>query len=514
VDAPLLDLTAVAALREDLAGFTVDAVTDLLGPVAHAALGREQPVPARQVLAAVAAGDPGGTLATLTTAFVLGTPVPRRSTDAALPRLGADGAIRLGLLAAAGAGPDDELRPLVDLRPYAAFDALGAADWWVVSDLGEAASGGPLREDHVLGIGGASTTLARCAIRRPVQRALDLGTGCGVQALHTGRHAAELTGTDLSARALAFAAFTLALNGQPARLLQGDLLSPVAGEQFDLVVSNPPFVITPRRPGVPAYRYRDGGRSGDDVVRELITGLGPVLAPGGTAQLLGNWEHHRGEAWDERVGGWLDASGLDGWVVQRDVQDPAEYAELWIRDGGRPDPARYDALYSAWLGDFAARGVEAVGFGLIVLRRPPAAGSRCRLRRLEELRGPVDRPLGEHLAGCLQAHDWLAGTDDAALLAARPVVAPDVTEERHHRPGQEHPEVVLLRQGGGFGRTVRADTALAGLVGACDGELTVGQITGALAQLLEVPVAQLEAAVLPGVRMLTADGMLIPPAVN
>ena len=192
MDVPLTEPHAVEALRDDLAGFTVDAVTELLGPVAHAALGREQPVPALAVLSAVAAAaGPSQPLATLVTALVVGRPVSRRGLDAALPRLGTDGAQRLGLVEAAGAGPDDELRPLLDLRPYAAVDAIGTADSWVASDLDELATGAPLRLDHVLGVGGASMTPARCAVRRGVGRVLDLGMGCGVQALHASRHAAR-----------------------------------------------------------------------------------------------------------------------------------------------------------------------------------------------------------------------------------------------------------------------------------------------------------------------------------
>jgi methylase of polypeptide subunit release factors len=129
---------------------------------------------------------------------------------------------------------------------------------------------------------------------------------------------------------------------------------PVAGERFDLVISNPPFVITPRAADLPGYEYRDAGRVGDALVRELVTGVGDVLVPGGVAQFLGNWEHRRGQPWQDRVGAWLDASGLDGWVLQREVQDPAGYAELWLRDGGRPEQARYRAAYRAWLEDFAA----------------------------------------------------------------------------------------------------------------------------------------------------------------
>ena len=525
-DVPVPDPALLDALRADLDGWTVDAVADLVGPVAHAALGREQVVP---VLRATHGRDePAAVLLRL---FVLGRETTRGVLDRALPRTGAAGAQRLGLVETAGEGVDDAVRARVDLRPYAAVDAAGTADWWVVSDLGELATGRALREDHVLGVGGASTMLARCTPRRPAGRVLDLGTGCGVQALHAARHAGAVVATDVSRRALAMARFTWRLNGgadDALDLRDGSLLDPVAGERFDLVVSNPPFVITPRGDAVPAYEYRDGGLEGDEIVRRLVTGVGDVLAPGGTAVMLGNWEHRAGEPWTQRVAGWLDdvPGDLDVHVVQREVQDPAEYAELWIRDGGTTSGPDFDALYAAWLDDFDRRDVEAVGFGLVVVRRaddaaPPLGGRttarttarttpRTVLRRVEDLHGPLDAPLGEHLAAVLDAHARLAVTDDAALAAARLRVAPDVSEERHHRPGEEHPSVVLLRQGGGFGRSVRAGTALAGLVGACDGDLPVGVVVAALADLLDVPAADLAAEVLPDVRGLVLDGFLVP----
>lgn len=495
---PLLD-----ALRDDLAPFTVDAVEESLGPVAAAALHREQAVPALR------ATDPADPLGALVRLFLLGAGAPRASVDAALPRVGCDGAERLGLVVAAGAGPDDEVRAHVDLRPYSARDAAGRVDWWIASDPGEVATGRALRPDHVLGVGGASTTLAQVTVRDPRRRTLDLGTGCGIQALHAARHSDAVVATDVSRRALAYTTFNAALAGTALDVRHGSMLDPVREESFDLVVSNPPFVITPRT-GVATYEYRDAGRSGDDVVRDLVVGVGSVLAPGGVAQLLGNWEHRRGQDWRERVGEWLDASGLDGWVVQREVQDPAEYAETWLRDGGTTaerDPAGWAAAYAAWLDDFAARDVEAVGFGMVLLRRPEAGAPT--FRRLEELTAPVHQPLGAHLSRVLAAHDLLARHDDDALAAMHLTVAPDVTEERHLVPGAPDPTVVLLRQGDGFGRAVRAGTALAGLVGACDGELSVGQIVGGVAVLFDAPVSQLRAELLPQVRDLVRDGLLV-----
>jgi hypothetical protein len=286
------------------------------------------------------------------------------------------------------------------------------------------------------------------------------------------------------------------------------------------VVSNPPFVITPRtgRQGsgpasrsadLPAYSYRDGGLDGDEVVQRLVEGVGSVLAPGGTAVLLGNWEHRRGRPWRERVGEWLDASGLHGWVVQREVQDPAEYAETWARDGGHhPGSQEYSTMYAGWLDDFAQRDVEAIGFGVIALRQPADPGGAQRVRRIEEQAGPVAHSLGATVSGVLAAEEWLLETADDELLAARLTVAGDVTEERSGAPGAPDPAVIMLRQGGGLQRSVLADTALAGVVGACDGELPLGLLVDSVAQLLEADGPALRQRVVPAVRRLVADGFL------
>lgn len=499
-------------LRADLGdGFTAEHVEAVLGPMARAALGREQAVPALRDTAG--RGEPAAVLVRL---FVLGAPVRRAELDRALPRAGTDGGLALGLVEAAGGAPDDEVRPLVDLQPCVVDDALGRAEWWLASDPGELATGRRLRPDHVLGVGGASLTLAGATMRGPRRRVLDLGTGCGIQALLATRHSGAVVATDVAQRALAYAAFNAALAGVVLDLREGSMLEPVRGDGvFDLVVSNPPFVITPRGgSGVgeqgERYVYRDGGASGDDVVRDLVVGVGGVLAPGGVAQLLGNWEHRRGQDWRERVGEWVDRAGLDAWVVQREVQDPAEYAETWLRDGGTSadrDPSAWRAGVDAWLDDFATRDVEAVGFGLLVLRRP--ARGVPTLRRLEEQTGPAHHPLGAHLAEALAAHDWLAVADDAELAGTRLVPAPDVVEDRHHTPGEAEPTVIRLRQNSGFGRAVPVSPTVAALVGALDGQFAVGQVLAAMTALLDLPAELVTAEVMGPLRDLVRDGLLV-----
>lgn len=496
---PRADADLISLLRADLlaAGYTVDGVAALLGPLASAALDREQTLPAQRVTAAS-----GAPIATLVRLFTLGDAVDGEEAGAALPTLGMAGAEHLGLVVQQGPG----VVATCDLRPYGDEDH----EWWVASDLSELATRQPLREDHVLGIGGASTTLASWTPRPRVARALDLGTGCGVQALHLGAHADEITVTDISRRALAFAAFNALLNEVHWHARAGSLLDPLAGQRFELIVSNPPFVITPRGAGVPQFEYRDGGAAGDDIVAGLVRSIGDHLEPGGIAQFLGNWEIVGDADWRDRVRGWVAGTGLDAWVVQREVQDPAQYAETWARDGGHHSAtAEFAAMYAAWLDDFASRGVTSIGFGVITLQRP--ATDREPFVDLVEATGRVATPMGPHVLAGLCARTWLAESSEDDLLDTAWRYADDVTEERHGRPGAPDPSVILLRQGGGLGRAIRLDTATAALASVCDGTLTARQALGAIASLLDLDDDELVQDVLPFLRDCVADGLLLAP---
>lgn len=491
---PDSSLSRALAADLDAADFRSEPLRSLWGEEADDALGRGLREPILRAL-----GSRDDVLPTLGRLWVLGMPQPQHAVDRALPGVGVAGAVALGLVRVDG----ESVHPEALIRPQSFVDADGVGEWWIASDLDEIALGTALPADHVLGVGGASRTLAELIIPVPVERALDLGTGCGIQALLVSRHAVRVVATDISARALAYAELNAQLNGvHNIEFRLGSLFEPVAGERFDLVVSNPPFVITPRATGVPEYEYRDGGLVGDALVEEFLRRAPAHLGPGGIAQLLGNWESRAGARGLDRVRSWVD-DDLDAWVIQREELTPLGYAELWIRDGGAlPRDADFTRLLTAWLDDFADRGVTAVGFGYILLRRP-APGAAV-LRRFESISQPVSN-LGRALGAGLAAHDALAdGIPD------RLIVAPDVTEARHLMPGEDDPSVIELRQGGGFARTIGVDSALAGFVGACDGELTVGQIVAALSDLFDVPLADLWADIEPRIRRLVIDGLLLP----
>lgn len=487
-------------LRDALvaADFTYDRVVELLGEHAHRALGRNETLPG---LRATTGGTP---LETLTRLFLLQAPVGVAAAEAALPglvdRLGVAGVLEQSVA---------EVRARLDCRPYAADDR----DLWLLSDLTPGLDGQPTRvgSDHVLGISSAATSLAQLTAREPVRRALDLGTGCGVQALHLAAHAERVVATDVNERALWLTRLNAELNEvegvEPRR---GSFYEPVAGERFDLVTTNPPFVISPATGE--RLVYRDSGLPGDQVVEHVVRGLPDVLADGGTGQVLANWMVLRDRPWDERLAGWLDPAH-DAWVVQRELVDLPTYVELWLKDAGHhpatglTSVAEYHQRYDTWLSWLEEQGAEAVGFGWITVR---AGGAGA--HRLEEWPYDVEQPIAPDLTGLLDRTAALRRLDDAALLATRPVTRVDVRQETYGAAGAEDPEEIVLRQQRLLRRARRADTVEAALVGACDGDLGVGQVLDALAQLLDRDAAELRAAYLPVVRELVTEGFLtLPP---
>lgn len=550
--APRLTAKQASLLRADLAqsGWGVESVEALLGPVAAAALQRELRAPALRVVrralvagagaastssdrpslatgaasTSSAANAPQGSdvagykVAVLTALFMLGEPVGADALETALPRTGVAGALAIGLVVPTqSASGEQRYAPAVDLRPHEAEDAHGSVRWWVASDLGELVTGQALAPDHVLGIGRAGLTLAALTPRKPVETALDLGVGCGIQTLYLLRHVRQVVATDISTRALEFTAFNVALAGVDSarvQLRQGNLLEPVAGQRFDLIVSNPPFVITPpsvRQAGLPLMEYRDAG---GPILPVLVRGLEDHLNPDGVAVMLGNWEHREGTSWRTSVNQWIGKS-LDAWIIQREVQDPVEYAAMWLRDGGltpeRSGTAFENAL-AAWQEDFDSRQVSGVGMGYLVFHAPSDAAAPGAVvepwRVLEEVPTSGQGALGEHVAQVIAAHEALRGLDDAQVAALKLHTASGLSKEEALTPTPV-PTAPVIRQAEGFGRVIAVGMPEVALLSASDeGLLTVAQIAAAVASLTSEDPAAVLADMVAATRTFAHTGMV------
>ena len=399
---------------------------------------------------------------------------------------------------------------------------------YLASDFGTLTQSEVLDGDFVLGLGGAGRTLIEITPREAVTTAADIGTGCGIQALALALHADTVIATDISERALEFTRLNAQINGiDNIETRQGSLLEPLRGQTVDLLVTNPPFVITPQA-ARGQFEYRDGGMPGDQLMRSLVRDIPQHLSDGGQAAMLGNWEVGQPDAeagpvaWhkaaqngaasaDEAAVG-TDAAGQTSlMVIEREQLSPTAYAHTWIRDGGVVRASeKWNADTAAWLDDFASRGVEQISFGWVRFKRGAGSEPVVAAHR-------VSGPLGANAAGVAAFLDtrmamleWLAGAEDSEIADTAFVRGSDIVEHRHHTPGSENPSVIEMAQGTGFGQTLTVDTALAAFIGVADGTMTLRTVAVALAALLEVDSDKLTQQLVEQVRDILPLGFVYP----
>jgi methylase of polypeptide subunit release factors len=376
-------------------------------------------------------------------------------------------------------GEDDPLRTLVELflagvrvervRAEAALDLESARALGLIAVEGEHVSApfavvewqallvahdhdrdSSLPADHVTGINNATRTLAALTVRRPVSRALDIGTGSGAQALLAAAHADSVVATDVTERSLRIARLNLELNGLDAvELREGSFFEPVEGERFDLIVSNPPFVVSPDTELV----FRDGGLGRDGVSRLVVTELAGHLEPGGFASTLVCWAHREDGDWSHPLRDWLAGSGCDAFVVRYAVEDALEYALKW---------AAPDAV-ERWLAYYADEGLESFSTGGVVLRRRADAG--------EGWFAPHDAETGPTGAGGEQLLRIFAARDFAGeLLDERLTLVPHLLNERlAWRDGSYRSEQLALALEAGVGLEVELEPGVLPTLFALDG---------------------------------------------
>jgi release factor glutamine methyltransferase len=161
--------------------------------------------------------------------------------------------------------------------------------------------------------------LVELALARKPASVLDLGTGSGAIALAIKRHLpqARVVGVEASMAALAVAARNAVKLGLDVELRHGLWFAPVAAEQFDLVVSNPPYVAE-GDPHLAALRFEPqgalvAGPEGLDSIKEIVKAVGSFLLPGGGLLL----EHGFGQ--EAAVRALLAAAGLESVATWPDL---------------------------------------------------------------------------------------------------------------------------------------------------------------------------------------------------
>ena len=470
------DEAAILELRRllDAAGYTVEGVPRALG--LDGAFTRES----AEIPYYVRLLPPGEPISALVKLFLLDVPVERGDAAAALAPLGLDRAERMGLVASAG----DEVRGLVDLVPRE--ELLVASDRFHDDRL-------PERPDHVYGPTPPTRALASLTVRQPVESALDLGTGSGIQAILAAAHAERVVGVDVNPRALLFARFNAIANGvSNLELREGDLFDPVEGERFDLIVCNPPYLIAPSE----GYVFRDSGIRGDRFCEELVRRVPAYLTEGGLAHVLVSWTPEPGEDPSAAPRRWVEGSGCDAICLRYLAFSPLGHAAQWNRTL-LGDPDAYGEALDRWVGWYREQGIEEIAWGAIVLRRRQGrnwvwAGSP-----------PGERVVraDHHVLRILATQDFLARGPE--LLDERLVAAPDALLGLTFRleGGGGVVDRALLRLDGGLAFEVGVDSPTIEVLRGLDGSRPLRDVLGA--------DDTFAAAALPVVRRLLELGLVV-----
>jgi methylase of polypeptide subunit release factors len=281
--------------------------------------------------------------------------------------------------------------------------------------------------------------LAALTPRRRFARALDIGTGSGAQALLAARHSDQVIATDLNPRAVAFTALNAALNGiDNLEVRLGSLFEPVAGETFDLITCNAPYVVSPED----QWQYRDApGFEADQLSQTVVTGVPDHLNDDGFGCMLVSWLAESDEDPDVRVDAWLQDNGCDAWVLGLSGADALDHAAGW-NEHLSVDPEAYGAALDRWTTYLEELGVGWVTEGAVLLHKRPGEVHMIRT-------DPVDEDeleyAGDQVERVFKALERVAGIDDPVELLDERLRL--VEDARIQQTAGEEGATVILEEG-------------------------------------------------------------------
>ncbi len=427
--------------------------------------------------------------------FWLGRPVSESVIRKNLPGLDIEKLEGIGLLTR----QNGAIRSIVKLGPY--HELLMASDF-------EPGIHSELSADHVLGVSAASLSLANVTIRRKVKTALDLGTGAGIQAFLAARHADRVIGTDTNPRALNFAKFNAILNEiDNIEWRRGSLYEPVAEQKFELIVSNPPFVISPES----RFIFRDTNLPGDALSEQVVCGVGEKLTEGGFACILFNWHHKDEEDWDSRPQSWSSNTGCDGWLICFKSTDPLTYAADWLQTSVGQNSPDYGRYLDEWMAYYEQMGIKQISAGAMVMRRRSGQTNWFQAHMLDK--GRCMGSSGDQIERIFAAEDLLQSLDyDRQLLEQR------LLFDQHHLLRHElraedgrwavRSEHLYASVGVPFAGNV--DMYVANLLAGCNGQRTLREILQDVAARAKTDPEKIVPTCLTVVKNLMRSGFLSP----
>lgn len=415
-----------------------------------------------------------GLLETLAGVFLFGNAVPRTAFRAHLTDAELDAFLAADLIrpwTSPGAPADYVFSPvrLVSIR----LPEFSAQDLVVAGDRGDHPDGSPFQPFQDIVFPGHNPLTRRFLTLLPATRpasVLELCAGSGIAALAMALAGSRSVATDIAERSVHFARFNAWLNGcSTLKVACGDLYEAAEG-RFDCIVVHPPYI--------PAFEkqltYRDGGETGDEIIRGVVSGLPEHLNVGGTCLLLSLGMDTGEGAFEDRIRGWLgpEAPGFDI-IFALDSTTPPELIATRLTQPFGGSRTHIDR----WRDLFERLQVKEFVYGAVVIRRfdPGSAGTPFTRRVLM-----TEATSAAGFDRLLRWFDWLREPGgETRILEAKPKLPPGLRLEVQHRTDGTGftPDLYFLENDGHpFRARLKIEPWLAAFLAELDGDHTVREL--------------------------------------
>jgi len=332
---------------------------------------------------------------------------------------------------------------------------------------------------------------------------LDLGCGCGIHALFAARHSGKVIATDISPAATRYTTFNAWLNDiDNVECIVGDMFEPVAGQTFDLIVTNPPFVLGPDN----SFVYRDSQLELDELCRQLVSNAPDFLNINGHLQMLCETVEFEGDSWHERMNSWFAGTQCDAWILHSPPLHPLHYVSQRAADlsgGDLQEVTRFDH----WVDYFETRNIIAIHPVMVAMRRRDGNN----WLHVHDMSGDVDKEAGEAVSKSIAACDLLERcSDDDVLLGTTFAISSDIALEQKflRQDGLWQPQSSVISMMSGLPMDAEVDMPILAFLNQIDGKKSLRMALQAFSAAVGADISKLTADLLPIVRLFIGRGFL------